>query len=193
MGDVLWMTDEVRGWLAGRCTSDPPLARRAAQAILALLELGAGLGPPLVVPVPGFASAAAGPTSQADPDPGPALDDAYQRLLAGLTTVRRRIADVATSRKRIELQIDALPEGDARRAKLRAREAELASTEEKISVEGQRLQARVEAFRIGKEAATLPSGKPLTVRFELGMAGSPAVFQKGFWSRFGCVADVAKQ
>ncbi|HWB97086.1 MAG TPA: ImcF-related family protein, partial [Bryobacteraceae bacterium] len=48
-------------------------------------------------------------------------------------------------------------------------------------------------IRIGKEPVMLPSNKPLTVRFELGMAGSPAVFQKGFWSRLACVADVAKQ
>ena len=32
MGDTLWMTDEVRRWLADRCISDPPLARRTAQA-----------------------------------------------------------------------------------------------------------------------------------------------------------------
>lgn len=48
-------------------------------------------------------------------------------------------------------------------------------------------------IRIGKEPVMLPSNKPLTVRFELGMAGSPAVFQKGFWSHLACVADVAKQ
>jgi type VI secretion system protein ImpL len=48
-------------------------------------------------------------------------------------------------------------------------------------------------IRIGKEAVMLPSNKPLTVRFELNMAGSPAVFQKGFFSRLACVAEVAKQ
>jgi DNA-binding XRE family transcriptional regulator len=153
MGDVLWMTGELHGWLAGLCTSDPPLARRTAQAILALLWHGSGLGPPLVVPVPGFASSAAGPRSPAEPDPGPALDDAYQRLLGGLTNVRRRVADVATTRKRVELQIAALPEGDARRAELRDREAELVRTEEKITAESQRMQQRVEAFRHAKEAA----------------------------------------
>jgi DNA-binding XRE family transcriptional regulator len=151
MGDTLWMTDEVRRWLADRCTSDPPLARRTAQAILALLEHGSGLGPPLVVPAPGFASG--GPGVPEEPDPVAALDDAYLRLLEALTTVRRRVADVATSRKRIELQLGELPEGDARRPKLRAREAELASTEEQLTAESQRKQARVEAFRMDKEAA----------------------------------------
>jgi DNA-binding XRE family transcriptional regulator len=153
MGDVLWMTGEVHGWLAGLCTSDPPLARRTAQAILALLGHGSGLGPPLVVPVPGFASSAAGPRSPAEPDPGPALDDAYLRLLGGLANVRRRVADVATTRKRAELRLAEMPEGHAARAKLLAQEAGLASTEEQLTAESQRLQQQVEAFRLAKEAA----------------------------------------
>ena len=37
MGGTLWMDDEVRGWLAGLRTSDPPLARATAEAVLALL------------------------------------------------------------------------------------------------------------------------------------------------------------
>jgi type VI secretion system protein ImpL len=48
-------------------------------------------------------------------------------------------------------------------------------------------------IRIGKEPVTLPNGKPLTVRFELDMAGAPPVFEKGFAARLGCVAEVAKQ
>jgi type VI secretion system protein ImpL len=46
-------------------------------------------------------------------------------------------------------------------------------------------------IRIGKDAVTLPGGKPLTVRFDLDMAGAPPVFQKGYFSRMACVADVA--
>jgi len=46
--------------------------------------------------------------------------------------------------------------------------------------------------RAGKKAMTLPSGKPLTVRFELNMGGAPPVFEKGYLSHLGCVADVAK-
>jgi type VI protein secretion system component VasK len=45
----------------------------------------------------------------------------------------------------------------------------------------------------GSQAVTLPNGKPVTVRFELDMAGSPSVFRKDFFSRLACVADVAKQ
>ncbi len=46
-------------------------------------------------------------------------------------------------------------------------------------------------IRIGKDPVTLPSGKPLTVRFELDMAGAPPVFQKAYFPRMACVADVA--
>lgn len=38
----------------------------------------------------------------------------------------------------------------------------------------------------------LPSGKPLTIRFELSMGTTPHVFEKGFFSRLGCVSEVAK-
>lgn len=47
-------------------------------------------------------------------------------------------------------------------------------------------------IRIGKDPVMLPSGKPLTVRFDLDMNGGPQVFQKGYFSRMGCVAEVAK-
>ena len=46
-------------------------------------------------------------------------------------------------------------------------------------------------LRLGKDPV-LANGKPLTVRFELDMGGGPQVFQKGFLSRAGCVAEVAK-
>jgi type VI secretion system protein ImpL len=46
--------------------------------------------------------------------------------------------------------------------------------------------------RAGKNAMTLPSGKPLTVRFELNMGSAPPVFQKGYLSHLGCVADIAR-
>jgi type VI secretion system protein ImpL len=46
--------------------------------------------------------------------------------------------------------------------------------------------------RAGKNAMTLPSGKPLTVRFELNMGAAPPVFEKGYLSHLGCAADVAR-
>jgi len=47
-------------------------------------------------------------------------------------------------------------------------------------------------IRIGRDAVKLPNGNPLTVRFELDMAGGPAIFQKGFLSRLSCVSEVAR-
>ncbi|HWB83596.1 MAG TPA: ImcF-related family protein [Bryobacteraceae bacterium] len=47
-------------------------------------------------------------------------------------------------------------------------------------------------IRIGKDPVTLPNGKPLTVRFDLDMAGAPPVFQRAYLSRFACVAEVAR-
>lgn len=46
-------------------------------------------------------------------------------------------------------------------------------------------------LRLGKDPV-LVNGKPLTVRFELDMGGGPQVFQKGYFSHVGCVAEVAK-
>lgn len=47
-------------------------------------------------------------------------------------------------------------------------------------------------IRIGKDPVMLPSGKPLTVRFDLDMNGGPQLFQKGYFSRMACPAEVAK-
>jgi type VI secretion system protein ImpL len=48
--------------------------------------------------------------------------------------------------------------------------------------------------RTGKnqKPITLSSGNPLTLRFQLDMAGAPPIFQRGYFSGFGCVANVAK-
>ena len=47
-------------------------------------------------------------------------------------------------------------------------------------------------IRAGKDPMKLQNGKALTVHFELDMAGAPAVFQSGYFSRLACVADVAR-
>ncbi len=47
-------------------------------------------------------------------------------------------------------------------------------------------------IRVGDQPAQLPNGKPLTVRFDLDMGNSPPVFQKGYLSSIGCVANVAR-
>lgn len=114
-------------------------------------------------------------------DPRETLDYSYEKQLELLQKVRRGLADVATSRKRLELQIQTLDQQgtklqDQARAALAggredlAREAltrgsglhvqiadlqtqlaQLQSQEEKLSVSAQQLQAKVEAFRTKKE------------------------------------------
>jgi len=114
-------------------------------------------------------------------DPRETLDYSYQRQLELLTKVRRGVADVATSRKRVELQMNQLQQSSnklddqARKAlgagredlarealtrkssaasqlnDLQAQYAQLQGEEEKLTVASQRLQAKVDAFRTRKE------------------------------------------
>ena len=114
-------------------------------------------------------------------DPRETLDYSYERQLELLTKVRRGVADVATSRKRLELQAAQLKasadklEGQARQAMaanredlarealsrragiaaqlegLEAQHAQLNVEEQKLITAQQRLQAKVEAFRTRKE------------------------------------------
>ena len=129
------------------------------------------MGPPLVVPL--------------DDDPSlnvrPDLDTAYERQLEMLTHVRRAVATVATSRKRLELQANQLEqqigklgeqsrrameaargdlaeEAGARRgavqeqlADLQRQYAGMQAEEGRLTVASQRLQAKVDAFRTRKE------------------------------------------
>jgi phage shock protein A len=114
-------------------------------------------------------------------DPRETLDYSYQKQLELLQKVRRGVADVATSRKRLELQLGQLGaqqeklDGQARAAlgagredlarealtrksgletqitDLQTQHAQLQAEEEKLSLASQRLQAKVDAFRTKKE------------------------------------------
>src|SRR6202035_1419590 len=114
-------------------------------------------------------------------DPRETLDYSYQTQLELLQKVRRGVADVATSRKRIELQINQLQQSSdkldrqARDALAAGREdlardaltrkagvagqlsdlntqyQSLQAEEEKLTGASQRLQAKVDAFRTRKE------------------------------------------
>jgi phage shock protein A len=114
-------------------------------------------------------------------DPGQTLDYSYEKQLELLQKVRRGVADVATSRKRLEIQIAGLQQQatkldeQARAALQHAREdlarealarksgltqqiadltaqlATLQAQEEKLVDASRRLQAKVEAFRTRKE------------------------------------------
>ncbi|NYG56328.1 PspA/IM30 family protein [Nocardioides perillae] len=114
-------------------------------------------------------------------DPRETLDYSYQRQVELLTKVRRGVADVATSRKRVELQVTQLEQQAAKLTAqaqkaievgredlarealtrksaltsqigdLQAQHAQLQAEEEKLVSSQQRLQAKVEAFRTRKE------------------------------------------
>lgn len=114
-------------------------------------------------------------------DPRELLDYSYTQQLEMLQKVRRGVADVATSRKRVELQLNQLQqsagklqsqaqqalaagredlarEALSRRSAalsqvtdLEGQEASLQAEEEKLTLATQRLQAKVDAFRTRKE------------------------------------------
>jgi phage shock protein A len=114
-------------------------------------------------------------------DPRETLDYSYQRQLEMLAKVRRGVADVATSRKRVELQMnqinatsdkldkqarDALGAGREDLARealtrkasaqgqlndLQTQYAQLQGEEEKLTLASQRLQVKVDSFRTRKE------------------------------------------
>lgn len=114
-------------------------------------------------------------------DPRETLDYSYQKQLEMLQKVRRGVADVATSRKRVELQMQQLQsqadklhqqaqaalsagredlarEALSRRsslttqvAGLETQHAQLQGEEEKLTLAAQRLSAKVDSFRTRKE------------------------------------------
>lgn len=114
-------------------------------------------------------------------DPRQTLDYSYERQLEMLQQVRRGVVDVATSRKRLELQIQKLQasadkmqqqaaqaisasrEDLAREAltrrsgvqqqllELERQHEDLRAQEEKLTMAAQRLQSKVDAFRTRKE------------------------------------------
>jgi hypothetical protein len=146
MGYRIRVVPEVETWLAELRDSDPGAADLVNDALDLLREGGHGLGPPVVVPAPGRAW----PGAQVRPD----LDHAHQRQFQLLTQSRRSVADIATERKRLELQIQQLEEAAAGQLDdLRRVCAAVRSAERRAMTASMRLQRRVDDFRIRKEAA----------------------------------------
>ena len=94
MGYLIRMAPEVEQWLAAVRDRDPAAADLIDEAVAVLRAGGESVGPPLVVPLDD-------PPLSARPD----LDMSYQRQLEMLTRVRRAVADVATSRKRLAARL----------------------------------------------------------------------------------------
>jgi hypothetical protein len=148
MGYRIRVAPEVKRWLAELRRADPGAADLVDAALIALRDRGPGMGPPLVVPVEE-------PSRDARPD----LDYAYQRQLEMLTRVRRAVADIATARKRLELQIQQLEQVMDRQpavaeqlGDLRRQFQSVQSEEERLNAASRRLQFKVNNFRSRKEA-----------------------------------------
>jgi phage shock protein A len=138
------LTAEVENWLTDLRERDLGSAMRAGAGITALLMESEFPEASSVAPTPRLAGE----------DPRQDLDETYQILLEMLTRVRRQVADVATSRKRTQLQLaqaEAAEQAD-QADDLRRLEAELAHDEERVTGESQRLQAWVDSFRTRKES-----------------------------------------
>ncbi|HEY7918738.1 MAG TPA: hypothetical protein VIE45_03750 [Streptosporangiaceae bacterium] len=170
-GYALRMSGEVHDWLADLRDSDPPTATRVRRALAALMKEGAGLGDPLVV-----STAESWPWALAE-----ALDRSSQERLDRLQVVRwgeaeatdlsRDIQDQTTELESARAELDdgyrrALDAGrpqEAARAvtDLAAVQQQVAEVRRllpgvldarrRLAEQGQRLQARAEAFRVQKE------------------------------------------
>jgi hypothetical protein len=169
MGYLIRMAPEVGEWLAVVRDRDPAVADLIDEAVAALRAGGESVGPPLVVPVDD-------PSLSGRPDP----NAARERQIQMLTGVRTAAAEVAASRKRLELEArrlehevgrlgdqsrkavgagraDLAEEIQARRdategrlADLRRQYAAMQADEERVTAASQHL---VDAFRTRGEAA----------------------------------------
>jgi hypothetical protein len=174
------MAPAVEKWLNELRTRDPAAGELIDTAIARLRDDGAGVGSPLVVKVAQPHGPAGEPSGRQE-DPRETLDYTYQQQLEMLTKVRRGVADMATTRKRVELQAGQLEEqaamfGEQRGAALASGEEERAAAvaarqavavehlgdlrgqlirleeeERKLAAAAQRLQAKIDAFRVRKE------------------------------------------
>jgi phage shock protein A len=170
-GYALRMSGEIHDWLADLRDSDPPTATRVRRALAALMKEGAGLGDPLVV-----STAESWRWALAE-----ALDRSYQERLDRLQVVRRGEADATALSRDIQDQLTELESArvkldDGHRRALDAGTpqeaaqavADLATVQQqaaelwrllpgvmdarrRLAVQGQRLLARAEAFRVQKE------------------------------------------
>jgi hypothetical protein len=143
MAYQLRMSEEFHDWLAGLRGSDPAAATLVTDALIALISVGPNLGSAMVSPLARV---------RTEGDPAEALDETYQLCLERLQTLRRRVADLATTRKRIEDSIASLAAG--RQDQLPALGQDLAgaaAAEEQLTLRSQREQSRVDAFRARKE------------------------------------------
>jgi hypothetical protein len=138
------MTTELSDWLAELGESEPATAAEVGAALLAVLESAEPSGLAIV----------GDPAVQHRPDPREIADYLSQQLLAELQHLRRRVADVATPRKRAEVRLGMLRDAGADATEISERERDLAALRQREAVLtqlSQTMQWEVDAFRSAKE------------------------------------------
>jgi phage shock protein A len=201
-GYALRMSGEIHDWLADLRDSDPPTATRVRRALAALMKEGAGLEDPLVV-----STAESWPWALAE-----ALDRSSQERLDRLQVVRWGEAEATDLSRDIQDQImelesaraelddeyrralDAGTPQEAARAvtDLAAVQRQVAEVRRllpgvmdarrRLAEQGQRLQARVEAFRVQKEVLKASfAAAESTLRVHEAVAASGLPGDDGGW------------
>lgn len=164
----VWMAAEVREWLRALVRAETPLARHAGGALVALLERGPAMGPPLVAELPPVLalSGSSGPHGSSGPygssGSADAGAEAYQRQLELIQQLRRAVADVVVACRELERETERL-EASRQEREARIREA-LAEDREDVAQrereelatgERQRVRVAVRLSRTQQQAADL--------------------------------------
>jgi phage shock protein A len=140
------MTAELGDWLTELGASAPATAALVAGALIAVLECAE----------PSALAIVSEPSAPYSADPRETADLAYELMLQGLQQVRRRVSDVATSRRRGEIRLSAERAAGADAARLGELERYLAAarqSEHVLTEQSQRLQQQIDSYRTAKESA----------------------------------------
>jgi hypothetical protein len=162
MGRRLRMTVELSNWLTELGDSEPATAAEVGAALVAVLDAAEPSGLAML----------GSPTTPYSRDPRETADYLYQQMLKELQHLRRRVAELATPRKRAELRLHEQRDAEADPAEIAELEHERAEAQRReapLSELSLRLQWDVEVFRAAKE-----SGKAVytVAEAQLGTAGA---------------------
>jgi phage shock protein A len=140
------MTAEHGDWLTELSESEPASAVEVGAALVAVLDS----------PNPSTLACVGSPSTPPSPDPRETADYTCGLMLEELQKVRRRVSEVASSRKRLDLRLGKERAEGAGRAQLAELESDRAAArqrEEHLTEQSQRLQWQIDSFRTAKEFA----------------------------------------
>ena len=141
MGYLLHVDPDVDMWLADTRERSPDDAKQVDEALDALRQSGAELGPPLVVRVD---------YRPVNGDMVPELESLCQYLSQALTRVRREAAEAATLRATLERHLDQSLTDD-QRERLRSAYDGIRAQETRVTEASRRMTRDVGTFRLRKE------------------------------------------